>query len=204
MVVDIGKDCMDIIMDYKYGMEHRDRLNNCFKELKEKCNTIDHINFKKLKNWDNIKPQTVILTNQFIIDYYYKNRRGRDCKLTRMFLTKRHFNIQIDIDVGAARHVRELPPRAAFELLELDVAFIAAHHGQHQMAVGTQAEILLELSGDLLGAGEHGREITGLDQTVLLDLEVDFRVFSAAESEDSEVFKVVRYTDRVIKVTTEE
>ena len=59
----------------------------------------------------------------------------------------------------------------------------------------TQAEILLELSLGLLGAGDSDYEIIGHDPTVLLDLDFDFG--PAAPCDNCEILEAIRMQKRV-------
>lgn len=108
MVVNIGQDCWDKIMEFKKDMEEAElrdeRLTMCHIEMFHK--KVDSLTqyikqrktcryYKQHHNWNKLKPITLFFSKRYILEQIYNDRRPFDNLMIKMFLNHRHFKVRI-------------------------------------------------------------------------------------------------------------
>lgn len=143
MTINIGKDCWDIIMNYKFQMEHSERVeahkkkfNKCLNEMKD--NQVDLLDMNAIKqllkkrskmarnDWFNARPIFLIFDKEQLIESCRTHFRVRNNPFVRMILNCRHHKIRI-ILLDEIIHERRIFPSIRQNVGYMDIDFRLTH-----------------------------------------------------------------------------
>lgn len=128
MVINIGQDCWDMIMEFKFQMEHSERVrehkkkfNHCLHEMFFwRVNNFDMVEMRRRReiNYKERRPIFLFIEAQFLKDIC-REIRGRDHPILALFSYNRHLGVRFIFDEELTED-REIHPIIRKNILRIE------------------------------------------------------------------------------------